>query len=80
MGEFFVKQRVLFGARRDQLQIWSRNDLPPVRGDQEAMADAPRHAYAELHHQLESDSGGEVKKGAVPSIMKILVTAPDSTV
>ena len=48
----FVKQRVRFGAGRNQLQVWTRDDIPSVQGDQETVANAPRYADLELHDQL----------------------------
>ena len=39
------------------------------------MADAPRYADSELHHQLEPDPGGEVKGGA-QRLLRLLRTAP----
>ena len=39
-----------------ELQAWQENDLSFVRGHQKAVADAPRHADAELHDQREPDA------------------------
>ena len=57
-----LKQRVRFGARRDQREVWQGDDFSSVRGDLEAVADATRHVDPQLHHQLEPDPGCEMKK------------------